>query len=881
LLLYITRMAHLFKKNTWTIDLEKLPAYVEWNGDWKYELDSQMIQLILDCDELDEFGNPKITNVMKTHFKKNIVDKMRNGVLHIKWSGRKGNLGRRYSAKDPDDIYEKSSCNLGVHSKYIKNTMYSFMGWIDYDMVAGHPTLLCEVAKITNKTGGLPAVQEYISNRDATIQQLIDYYSVVGEDEEETKKYRITEDEMKDLFNLTIYGGGHSTWTLQLAEGDEKKGKYPKPIANKPPHPKWEAYKNEINSVIELVYANNQKLVEKVCDGENMTEWKRKSRTMSYFCGILENECLKWAYKYGVKNKLFPERSGDLCYDGFTMPPPPSNIDLNYHIEEMNAFILKKTGFAIKIKVKPFKNVISSIISKRNTTLIEVNNAIPVAEDVEAEVISVSSTDYASGVVETDQDAVELIMEKLKDHLKYSKGALYFKRNHIWITGDLIERAVFNYIMKCDIKTYNANGDLKPYCNFVRTATSLTKAVLNRVMEDNNDELLYDKFVSSTKGRLCFKDGVLDLIKRKFYKWDEIDFEYYSPIQIPRNYGDYFARPNMYLVSHLERSIFKPLFPHNTKSALRFLARGVAGEIDDKHWAKYIGNRNCGKGVFEKLLKCSLGEYFRSIEAGNFLVNANRQLKSEQPEKLYAFALDFQFARIGCSQEMPPPTKNNTIKMNGEIFKKLCSGGDGLKGKRNYDIFITEFINQARLIIMCNDCPPLTNDDALQTCYEFENTLQFISEEEYNILQKKYLKSVEKGEMSQEEMGLLMGNYKIGNPNIKALCATDEYMNAFIMLMCLHYGKIIPKDNLLDKEDDGEMQCVNGLRTFILEHFKITKNEEHYLTNSQIEDVFLQNDYGDISKKKIATELKSLGLVGKTKWVEDKKPRVWVGISIK
>ena len=59
--------------------------------------------------------------------------------------------------------------------------------------------------------------------------------------------------------------------------------------------------------------------------------------------------------------------------------------------------------------------------------------------------------------------------------------------------------------------------------------------------------------------------------------------------------------------------------------------------------------------------------------------------------------------------------KNKSIKINADIIKKLNSGGDMLKGKRNYDVNITEFINQARMVVMANDCPTLTNDDALQT----------------------------------------------------------------------------------------------------------------------------------------------------------------------
>jgi hypothetical protein len=375
-------MTSFLKRNTFTIELDKLPAYVEWNGDWKYQIDADLIKLIMEFNDTDSNGQPIITDVMKTHFERNIVNRLKNGVLHIKWSGRKGSLGRRYSNRDPEDMKSKSSCNLGVHSKYIKNTIYEYMGWVDYDMVAGHPTILCEICKHTNMFNGLPAVQNYIDNRDDILKSIIDYYSVIGDTDEETAALRLSRSEAKDLFNLTIYGGGFSTWEKQLLDGDEKRGKIPKPIANKPRHPTWLAYNNDIKKVIDIVYSQNPNLASIVCTGDKyeLSEWERKSRTMSYFCGIIENDCLKWAYKYGVKAGLFPERSGDLCYDGFTMPPPPPGTDLDTEIENMNAFILQKTGLAIQMKVKPFEFVLHQIIDKRRSMVADSSIPIPITD---------------------------------------------------------------------------------------------------------------------------------------------------------------------------------------------------------------------------------------------------------------------------------------------------------------------------------------------------------------------------------------------------------------------------------------------------------------------------------------------------------------------
>jgi len=402
---------NFLKKNSWTIDLAKVPSYVEWNGDWKYTIDREIIRLILECEELDEFGNPKITEVMKNNFKNNIVDKLKNGVLHIEWKSRGGGYGRRYSAKDPTDPdFLGVSGSLGVHSKYIKNTIFHYEGWVDYDMVKGHPTLLLCMGKRLKITGGLPAIENYITNFDTIAEEMVDYYSVEGADEKETKANRLTKGDIKELHNLTIYGGGETTWTKSIEKGEAKKGKVPRPVAEKPKHPKYEEFKNEISRIIDLVYESNPDLVSKVCfdppaPKPPMKLWEKKSRTMSYFCGIMENECLKHAYKYGVDNGLFKARSLDLCYDGLTAPAPPAYTDMNFHINGMNDYILEKTGFSIKMKVKKFIPdnpedkcyVIQSIIDARRA-LVEAT-AVPM---IELEVLQTGGDNVSA--VATNQD---------------------------------------------------------------------------------------------------------------------------------------------------------------------------------------------------------------------------------------------------------------------------------------------------------------------------------------------------------------------------------------------------------------------------------------------------------------------------------------------
>ena len=103
---------------------------------------------------------------------------------------------------------------------------------------------------------------------------------------------------------------------------------------------------------------------------------------------------------------------------------------------------------------------------------------------------------------------------------------------------------------------------------------------------------LYRKFHYTTKGRLCFLDGVLDFKQKKFYKWDDIDFEYYSTVQIKLNFENYFHNPNTAIIDDLKNKIFEPLFNKKTDLALQFFSRAFAGHCEDKNYATYLGNRD-------------------------------------------------------------------------------------------------------------------------------------------------------------------------------------------------------------------------------------------------------------------------------------------------
>jgi len=927
----------------WKVNLDKVPAYVEFNQEFKEQIDYELARMILEYD-----GDDRLSPEVKQEFNKLVerIDRT-TGMLPVKYSPRY-KLGRRY-ADCPDPTFPNGQPNPAFGKYYsalisqpriIKNTIFHYQGWVDIDQKKGHPTLLLAIAERNELD--LPAYKSYLldGNFDKIVADFANYYNVEPEKsaeelaemtEEGREEYyatRIDKKDIKWLFNKTIYGGGHSKWVEDIVNGSwSKDGKNickrrPKEIKNQQkPHPFYQAFKKDTQKVIDLVYLNNDAIAEIVCkdiQGGAELDWKRKNRVMSYFCGIVENEITFKAYKYLVDNHLIQKGFCDWGLDGITFPAPAPYTDFDFHINEMNEYVRKQTGLPritfVRKAFEPDELLLPLIEARRNLVVANpVNQAeLPVVNGVavlEPEVLnqednasqaSNATSVILNAVIEDDNEGAEMIYDVIKDRFKFCSGNIFFKQTNVWVNSkQKVDNHLLHFILtKTNLAKMSAgkNPTPKPYSTNVGGAKALREALYAKLIVEGEDNTLLQKFITTTRGKLCFLDGVLDLTyvnpetgaKGKFYDWEAkyegegeervcinegnfVDFPYYTPVQIERNFADYFANPDQEIMEHIKQQIFSNLFGVvDCNKALAFFARGVAGHFEDKAWSLYIGNRNSGKGVIDCLSKSGIGAYHANVEAQNLLCNSSRTLKQEQPEKQMAFAMDFQFARLTFSQELPPPPKNKSIKLNADIIKKLCSGGDPLKGKRNYDIFITEFINQSRLIVMCNDCPTLTNEDALQTCCEFNSTISFKTKEEIDAMRAK----------GEDE--IILQQFKEGDPLIKDKCKTDAWANAFVMLMVNAYephavpcvDKIELNPAVGEDNDDPEANKSN-LRKFIITAFEITNSENDFLKSDAIQEVFDEKQYGDISAKKISIELKAIGLKNGKK----SGNRGWFGIK--
>ncbi len=460
--------------------------------------------------------------------------------------------------------------------------------------------------------------------------------------------------------------------------------------------------------------------------------------------------------------------------------------------------------------------------------------------------------------VNDDNDCAEKLLTELKDLLFYCKGSLFLKINHIW-TNDkqCIDLTLLNMILKKPWYSVNEKGDIKPYSQYVKNAKNIREALLSKVMTENKRDDNYNKFHTTTKGRLCFLDGVLDIKQKDFYTWDKVDFEYYTTIQINRNFKAYFDNPNREEINSIKEKIYDVAFGGKVNDALHFLSRGIAGHCEDKNFSVYIGNRNCGKGVIYEALKCAFEHYVKPFELS--MVQYQRETSTDEVSRKMYWLLDLEFARLVISQEIPAVEKN--MKTCAKTFKKLTGGGDEHIARRNYDRVDTHFKIDSTFLIMGNNEMLADKQDLFEHCIEFHSVIQFKTQEEIDKM------------IADNEDEKIIQIHKVKDESIKEKCHSEEWKNAMIYLLYENYkDKPVSTFKKIDTYDEDEQP----LRKRILENFVITGNMDDYITSADIHDILHD------SKQKVKIELESLNVIRKQQTKgDDRKKQCYFGIRRK
>jgi len=335
-----------------TITLKNVPKYPLFQARFIEPTDKYLLQLFMDSKD------PKITKEMKTMLDSCILRNIKNNNQLSVFHNQRHGLGRFYPDKDISII---------PHAKFIKHTLFKYLGWLDLDMVKGHPSIAIEIGKL-NKFP-LPAFEKYAYSFDEICKTLIEFYQDKDEEDEDKK---LNDDDIKYCFCMMIYGGGFKTWVKNLAEGDLSKGYKPKKIKNEEiVHPLIQDYKDECKVIMRKVCSSNPTLVKKLKQN-NEEKWETECRVISYWFQIIENHILYICYEFLIEREIIKPTICGLEYDGLCIPPPDKPFDKDALINDLNTIIKVKTGLSIKMKFKDYSNdnIMFDIIEERNKMVI-------------------------------------------------------------------------------------------------------------------------------------------------------------------------------------------------------------------------------------------------------------------------------------------------------------------------------------------------------------------------------------------------------------------------------------------------------------------------------------------------------------------------------
>lgn len=438
--------------------------------------------------------------------------------------------------------------------------------------------------------------------------------------------------------------------------------------------------------------------------------------------------------------------------------------------------------------------------------------------------------------VKSEDEAANLIYDEVKHILIPANNRLFFKRENIWIDNRQdIDDFLLDHILSSNITKANDKGEFVPYAQNVKTAKNIREAVIVKIKTNYNGPNIYEKFHSTTQYRLSFLDGVLDFKTQTFYGWDDIPFEYYSTKIIKRNIGNWLENPDLNSVNEIKEKIFDTLFNSKVDMAIHFLSRAIAGCVEDKNFATYLGSRDCGKGVIFELLKNAFGDYVTSFALNNILYE--RSTNTEETSRKLYWLMDYEFVRLAISQETPSP--EDKLKVDSKLLKKIASGGDEQVARRNFDRVDTTFKLDTTLFSLGNYALNFDSNDVMEHCIEFSSTVQFKARDEIDRMR------------TEGECELLLNSFKIRDDNIKTNCKTDDWINACVYLLFKNYKDFavpIYKDN--ETMDESEF----SVRKLLLMNYDITGDKNDCIIANEV----FEKIGG--CKKKIANELLSFGV---------------------
>jgi phage/plasmid-associated DNA primase len=848
----------------WKVELSKLPNYERFRGEFIEGLDYHLLQLIHDSEFLE--SKPEIKANLK-----NVLESVNKQTGELKVvHDQRFKCGR---------FYANNSISIIPLSKYVKHTVFKYLGWLDIDMVKGHPSIAIEMGKLINHP--FPAFENYVNNFDKSVKILSEFYSANPENP-------LDKDNIKWLFNSMIYGGGFNGWIEGVMKGDET---YPaKQLKNENViHDIIKNFKNECLFISNKIYKDNPALAKKVSEKKDELHQK-KSSTCAYWFGIIENHIVHMVAEFLLeRNIIKPRRFGEEM-DGLNLPP--CNIsNKDELINDINTLVKLKTGMDIKFKFKDYDDayILYDVIEKRKSMIIA-----PIVESPHNEQVDMKSLiderlhqligDFIQTQKVSDYDIAKVISVYYPERFvfaDYEKNTWYEFAGHRWIPCKgantlltLISEDFRNIIYESLTTLTNHNSTLKNDSDKKECSKLLatfgdvwrrvgTTSDKKNILAELKNIFFKDKFeeqLDQNINLLCFTNGVFDSRTLTFRDGNPKDM---CSLCTNIDLIELDDEAMEYMEDVKRRLFYEPLGYEVGDYFLLNIALAMAGKRL-KRIVFGLGGTNRGKSTITTACINSFGDYAGAFNAENLAYRNS----SQDEAQIMRWALLLQHKRIIFSNEM-----KSTVELNGNMIKKISSGGDRIIGRKHCQEE-TGFVCDFLAFCMSNDLNNIKPyDEAISKRvrvipYEKE----FVDEPENEMQLKK-------------------------DPDLEEEMKTDLFKQVFMSIVILRYDKFVRDENSQETEpadvisakrewtgDDGKKhKFVNKF----LEDYEISNNEKDYITSKEMEEWLKTKNLGIsyiLFTKEIKTYcvLQKFGNVkSKVKKVNGKTPQVWVGIRKK
>jgi hypothetical protein len=594
-----------FLKN-WKIETTKIPSYTQFKKTFEIDVDYKLLEMICEKEhkEITEDRKKLVRPLLGA------IDKKTNK-LSVSYYHPYG-LGR---------FYAKNSLSPINVSRHFKHSLFSSQDWIDLDMVRGHPSILFHIAK--NNNIHLKTFEKYLTNRDKVIGELLEHY--------QSEPPTLASKDIKDIFNITIYGGGHSTWESQMAKDGKE-------IGTSVIHDFEKEFVTECRMVMDFIYNSNPEIIEKV-KGEEKDEYKLKSKVMAYFCGTIENEILYIAYKFLCERGVIQNDKVLLEYDGLCFPNPHMD-NLDDTIDELNHTIRDKTKLNVRMINKIYEDeyIHQDIIEKRRLLDVPIATEVSPILECEPAIQSETKDEYEKWLEEFNKNHFKVINKSffvkcIKNEDGFIEELKIFSKTDIITSYEHITYMDYSGLIpsrKACIKTWISDKRMRKYEDMKIVPPPLTcpENIFNLwtpfYIEFLNQSRVWDLSSDSDNNDLLDKRDALIHHMRILCNHNEDDF--------------------IYLVRWIGQMF---MFPSIKTTCITF-----------------VGEEGAGKGTLIHLLRKMMGEKkvletsspeehvwgkFNSVMADAFFVNCNEleyKAQQEAESKIKALITDVKGLRI-------------------------------------------------------------------------------------------------------------------------------------------------------------------------------------------------------------------------------------------